>query len=439
MGLRTSLEQATLIQDAQKRGDSLETFTNRIKGIYEAEQAESLIQLAEAVLCSDECLDVPPHSEPKRQRQHGKGRPAHRTWTADFLLRPKQSRLELHNWLRNPSIPYQRRRRIIQVVTNSFPCGAFLHKIGKRRSSKCDICRRLRPSWSEAQLGCETVGHIQSAWCAGQAEVVTAAHNRCARLILRRIMQETKDRDGLRLLTADGERTMERLWQHEDLQRLCSWGTVLARTRNARDLRLGAELMPVDDEASATCQTCGQRCHRAARHGDEGVEGRCCTCVRQSEGVSSSAADCDLCWEASLSQQRFDGVLLDLRGKTKRLIIVEFKRRSDTMDNYWLRGKLEAEAQYRDLRQGIQMSLPEGWECVFVPIIAGTLSVGEDAWNDAMATLGIAKGTGQRIRKELVITLLEECDNILRSYYAQLREGAAPPNGPGCQPPPRQA
>ena len=48
--------------------------------------------------------------------------------------------------------------------------------------------------------------------------------------------------------------------------------------------------------------------------------GRCCTCVRQSEGVSSSAAECDLCWEASLSQQRFDGVLLDLRGKTKRLI-----------------------------------------------------------------------------------------------------------------------
>ena len=108
------------------------------------------------------------------------------------------------------------------------------------------------------------------------------------------------------------------------------------------------------------------------------------------------------------------------------------------MDNYWLRGKLEAEAQYRDLRQGIQWSLPEGWECVFVPIIAGTLSVGEDAWSDAMEALGIAKGTGQRIRKELVNTLLEECDNILRSYYAQLREGAAS-NGSGCQPPLSQA
>ena len=44
---------------------------------------------------------------------------------------------------------------------------------------------------------------------------------------------------------------------------------------------------------------------------------------------------------------------------------------------------------------------------MFVPIITGTLSVGEDAWSDAMEALGIAKGTGQRIRKELVNALLE--------------------------------
>ena len=114
----------------------------------------------------------------------------------------------------------------------------------------------------------------------------------------------------------------------------------------------------------------------------------------------------------------------DSRGKTKRLIIIEFKRRSDTMDNYWLEGKLEAEAQYRDLYQGIQWSLPEGWECAFVPIIVGTVSGGEDEWGKAMEAIGIARYAGQRIRRELVSTLLEEFDNILRSYYAQMREGA---------------
>ena len=48
------------------------------------------------------------------------------------------------------------------------------------------------------------------------------------------------------------------------------------------------------------------------------------------------------------------------------------------------------------------------------------ISVGEDEWGEAMETIGIAKGTEQRIRKKLVNTLLEECDNILRSYYAQM-------------------
>jgi hypothetical protein len=268
------------------------------------------------------------------------------------------------------------------------------------------------------------VGHIQSAWCAGQSEVVTAAHNRCARLILREIAQEAKGKDGLRLLTAEGERAMKNLWQQDELKNLCSWATVLDRTRNARDLRLGAEHMPVDAEEDSVCQTCGQRCRRPAGHGDEDMESKCCACVGRSGEGSASAAECDLCWDARLSQQRFDGVLLDSRGKTKKLIIIEFKRRSDTMDDYWLRGKLEAEAQYRDLCKGIQWSLPAGWECIFVPFIAGTISVGEDEWEKSMDAIGIAKSAGRRIRKELMNTLLEECDNILRSYQAQMREGA---------------
>ena len=383
-----------------------------------------MIRLTETELQSDGPLHSQPPSGANQRRQGGRGEPAHRTWTVDFLLRPRQSRLEQHKWLRNSSIPYQRRRRLIQMVTNSFPCGAFLCKIGKRASSKCEICRRLRPSWSEAQLERETVGHVQSAWCAGQAEVVTAAHNRCARLVLRRISQEAKGRDGLHLLTAEGERTMKNLWQLEDLTRLCSWASVVEQARLARNRRLGAKHLPMDDEEGSICQLCGQLCRKLQGTGDESVKGRCCACARCDKEASTSAAECDFCWEAKLNQQRFDGVLLDSRGKTKKLIIVEFKRRSDTFDNYWLKGKLEAEAQYRDLCQGIQRSLPEGWECIFLPIIVGTVSIGEDEWGNTMEALGIAKGAGQRIRKELMKALLEECDNILRSYQAQVREGA---------------
>ena len=65
-----------------------------------------------------------------------------------------------------------------------------------------------------------------------------------------------------------------------------------------------------------------------------------------------------------------------------------------------------------------------GMERKFVPIIAGAVSFGQDEWVKTMDALGIAKGTGQRIRKELMKILLEERDNILRSYRAQMRGGA---------------
>ena len=54
----------------------------------------------------------------------------------------------------------------------------------------------------------------------------------------------------------------------------------------------------------------------------------------------------------------------------------------------------------------------------------------------SMDAIGIAKSAGQRIRKELVNTLLEECDNILRSYYAQMREGADHTDRMQANPPP---
>jgi ribonuclease HI len=51
------------------------------------------------------------------------GRPATSTWSTDFLLREGSSREEIGKWLKNKSIPWQRRRRLLQVVTGTFPCG----------------------------------------------------------------------------------------------------------------------------------------------------------------------------------------------------------------------------------------------------------------------------------------------------------------------------
>ena len=56
--------------------------------------------------------------------QRRMGRPETRTWSTDFLLREgsSRSREEIGKWLKNKSIPWQRRRRLLQVVTGTFPC-----------------------------------------------------------------------------------------------------------------------------------------------------------------------------------------------------------------------------------------------------------------------------------------------------------------------------
>jgi hypothetical protein len=51
--------------------------------------------------------------------QRRMGRPATRTWSTDFLLREGSTREEIGKWLKNKSIPWQRRRRLLQVVTGT--------------------------------------------------------------------------------------------------------------------------------------------------------------------------------------------------------------------------------------------------------------------------------------------------------------------------------
>jgi hypothetical protein len=55
--------------------------------------------------------------------QRRMGRPATSTWSTDFLLREGSSREEIGKLLKSKSIPWQRRRKLLQVVTGTFPCG----------------------------------------------------------------------------------------------------------------------------------------------------------------------------------------------------------------------------------------------------------------------------------------------------------------------------
>jgi hypothetical protein len=55
-------------------------------------------------------------------------------------------------------------------------------KYGYKRTAACTLCQTAHEEsgsiWN-GELPKETIGHIQSAGCLGQKEVVTAAHNEC--------------------------------------------------------------------------------------------------------------------------------------------------------------------------------------------------------------------------------------------------------------------
>ena len=103
--------------------------------------------------------------------QRRMGRPVTRTWSTDFLLREGSSREDIGKWLKNKSIPWQRRRRVLQVVTGTFPCGQQMVKYGYKDKAECTLCRTAHEesgsSWNR-ELPKATIGHIQSAGCLGK-------------------------------------------------------------------------------------------------------------------------------------------------------------------------------------------------------------------------------------------------------------------------------
>ena len=147
-----------------------------------------------------------------RQRDSGLiAKPVHWTWTADFMLREGQSRSELVKWLRDGKIALQKRRRMLQVSSNSFPYGIFLHKIAKLDSDPCRLCQKLGAGGVQEGIAPETVGHIQGARCLGQREAVISAHNRCVRTILKQVQRGGHQASEFQVITEDGEWSMTML------------------------------------------------------------------------------------------------------------------------------------------------------------------------------------------------------------------------------------
>jgi hypothetical protein len=98
-------------------------------------------------------------------------------------------------------------------------------KYGYKEKAECTLCKKAHEgngsSW-KGELPKETIGHIQSAGCLGQKEVVTAAHNACIRELLQAIDMHGKTDRHMKLLTIEKESRLGTLWDQEQCTQVCS-------------------------------------------------------------------------------------------------------------------------------------------------------------------------------------------------------------------------
>ena len=91
-------------------------------------------------------------------------------------------------------------------------------KYGYKEKAECILCKKAHEESGgslKGELPKETIGHIQSAGCLGQKEVVTAAHNACIRELLQEIDVHGKADRHMKLLTLEGESSLGSLWDQE--------------------------------------------------------------------------------------------------------------------------------------------------------------------------------------------------------------------------------
>ena len=119
--------------------------------------------------------------------------------------------------------------------------------------------------------------------------------------------------------------------------------------------------------------------------------------------------------EKSFWLSRPDGWVINR--KTKKIILLEFKRTSNTAEAYFQVMRKVAEKQHTPILTGLRdLAEERGWEVAVVPLVAGQRSVREKEWLEALRIFGIGKEDGQRIIGRLGRTLLDENEKLFDSY-----------------------
>ena len=265
-----------------------------------------------------------PHSEPLTD-----------TWTSDFLSREGEGREVIGERLRDRTVPWQAQRRLMQAVTNSFPCGAHLHRMGLRGSSGCTLCQRARKQRvDDQQDGCgridpETLGHIQSARCALQARAATSAHHHCWQQVQREIAVASPESKGWNFLTLEGEQSMQIFW------------TKTCRELYRRTTLTAAQAQEMTDEELEDTMW------EAARPWEEQWE----ALQADESKVEGQVIDEDD-RQARFWRRRPDGFAVN--EKEHVIYVLEFKRVADNGEKYVSETQKLAETQHLAITQGLK-------------------------------------------------------------------------------------
>jgi hypothetical protein len=104
--------------------------------------------------------------------------------------------------------------------------------------------------------------------------------------------------------------------------------------------------------------------------------------------------------------------------KMKKIILLEFKRTSDTTEAYFQDMWKVVEKQHTPILTGLRtLSEERGWEVDVVPLVVGHRLVREETWLETLRIYGIGKEDGKRIIDRLGHTLLYEHENHFDIYW----------------------
>ena len=237
-----------------------------------------------------------------------------------------------------------------------------------------------------------TTGHLQSSVCRLQAPAATGAHNQC-------FQQVQEDMSKARSTCKD-------------------WDFVSKGTEISVGRFLIEYFTPV---------TLGEQ-HQGALSDEDVAEvwlaakSEAISKVRRTKGGAKGAeAHCPDVKEVEKTfwLSRPDGWVINK--KTKRIIMLEFKRASDTAETYYSDMKSIAERQHTPILEGLNALAGErGWVVEVLPLVAGQRSVREKEWLESMKTFGIGTEDGKRIIYRLGSLLLSEHEKLFGSYWRQV-------------------